>query len=152
LVASSGNALLGRLAQRLHEVALPAELNLGADTQRGRQHHPFQKRPGVEIDLRHAPTLLAANGLDICEGHPAAEPRQLISSEVLTPRRYGHVAWCQISSISDSIKSGYCVTEKDVTEWGLVPDPPEWLIRLFTRSLVDADHRAFENVSDTRTR
>jgi hypothetical protein len=43
--------------------------------------------------LRHAPTPLAASGLDMRVGHPAAQLRGLgPSSEVLTPRRQSNGA------------------------------------------------------------
>jgi len=45
----------------------------------------------------HAPTPLAANGLDMRVGHPAARWRiHFISHEVLTPRRHASMARLQL--------------------------------------------------------
>lgn len=71
LIAGARDALLGRLPHGLDQIALTAELQFRTNAEQGRQHHALEQRPGMEIDLRHAPTPLAACGLDMCDGHPA---------------------------------------------------------------------------------
>ena len=74
LAARLRDALLGRLAQRGDEVAVFAELELGPDPKQGRNRNALQQRPGVEINLRRAPTLLAAR-----PGHMRRPPGRAVT-------------------------------------------------------------------------
>jgi len=64
--------LLGGFTDRLDEITLAGEGQVRTHAQQGRNRNPLEQRPGVKIDLRHAPMPLAASGLDMRIGHPAA--------------------------------------------------------------------------------
>lgn len=72
LVSGAGHILLRGLTDRLDKIAFTGEGDVRPDAEQCRYRDALEQRPGVEIDLRHAPTPLAASGLDMRVGHPAA--------------------------------------------------------------------------------
>lgn len=88
LVSGAGHILLRGLTDRLDKIAFTGEGDVRPDAEQCRYCDALEQRPGVEIDLRHAPTPLAASGLDMRVGHPAASMADpFFPSEVLKPRR-----------------------------------------------------------------
>jgi hypothetical protein len=83
-----------RLYRKRHDAGhaapnLPRDRILLINRNSSRRARRCRRKPGVENMHEHAPVPLAANGLDMGTGHPAARmAAHFFSCEVLTPRRH----------------------------------------------------------------